>query len=517
MSAAVHGVPTPHSQSCHGGDHTARRSPVARFRKVLVGGALALGLMQGAQAGQGIDPSENLILQWNDATIQAIRDTRMAPPIAARALAIVNTCAFDAWSAYDAHARATRSPRSFKVYAKSKTAKVEAVARAAYLAAKDLFRGSTQQAYFDALLVGQGYTPDTKSTDLKTPAGVANVACSRVLAYRRLDQSNQLGEMNGGAPYSDWTGYQPVNTPDHVADPSRWQPLRVPNGQGGFTEQKFLTPHWGQVKPFALRDWNMQVVDPIRQSVLRSTGRVGPAIEGEAEFDQQSQVQVSYSGRLSDHQKVIAEYWADGPGSETPPGHWMVLAQDVSKRDRNTFDEDVRLMFALSNALLDTSITCWGTKVMFDSARPITTIRHLYAGEKINAWGGPGRGTQTIAGEEFQPYQALTFVTPPFAEYPSGHSAFSSAAAEILKKFTGSDYFGHEYVFAAGTSRIEPMVTPRAPVTLTWSTFTEAADEAGMSRRYGGIHFVDGDLDSRRFGRRVARIVWHKAQYHFGY
>jgi hypothetical protein len=494
-----------------------RRAPVSRLNKALIGGALALGLLQSVQAGQGIDPSENLILQWNDAVIQAIRDTRTAPPIAARAMAIVNTCAFDAWSAYVHNARATRSPRNFKIYTKSPDAKIESVARAAYLAARDLFRGSSQQAYFDAVLAAQGYKPDTKTTDLKTPAGVANVACSRVLAYRHQDQSNQLGEMNGGVPYSDWTGYQPVNTPDHVADPNRWQPLRVPNGQGGYTEQKFLTPHWGQIKPFALRDWHMQVVDPIRQSILRGTGRVGPAMIGEPEYDQQSQIQVSYSGRLSDQQKVIAEYWADGPGSETPPGHWMALAQNISKRDQHTFDEDVKLMFALSNTLFDTSIACWGAKVMFDSARPITTIRYLYAGQKIKAWAGPGRGTRTIAGEEFQPYQSLTFVTPPFAEYPSGHSAFSAAAAEVLKKFTGSDYFGHEHLFAAGTSRIEPGVTPGAPVTLSWSTFTEAADEAGMSRRYGGIHFVDGDIDSRRFGRRTARIVWHKAQYHFGY
>ncbi len=154
---------------------------------------------------------------------------------------------------------------------------------------------------------------------------------------------------------------------------------------------------------------------------------------------------------------------------------------------------------------------------MFDSARPITTIRSMHAGEKIEAWGGPGRGTQTILGEQFQPYQVMTFVTPPFAEYLSGHSAFSAAAAEILKKFTGSDFFGHQHSFAAGASRVQPGVTPRTNVSLSWSTFSEAADEAGMSRRYGGIHFVDGDLDSRKYGRRIAKIVWHRVQHHFGY
>ncbi len=308
----------------------APTSTIMRVRRVFMGGTLALGLMQAVHANPGIDPTENVVLQWNDATLQAIRDTRTPPPVAARALAIINTCAFDAWSAYIPNALATRSPRNFKVSFNKKGAKAESVARAAWLAAKDLFRGTTQQTYFDTLLKAQGYVPDTTSTDLKTPAGISNVACSRVLAYRRGDKSNQLGEMNKGAPYSDWTDYQPVNTPDHIADPNRCQPLRVPNGQGEFVEQKFLTPHWGQVTPFALRDWNMQVIEPVRQSILRSTGRVGPATTDEEEFDNQNREQVSYSSRLTDQQKVISEYWADGPGSETPPGHWMALAQEIS-------------------------------------------------------------------------------------------------------------------------------------------------------------------------------------------
>ena len=97
----------------------------------------------------------------------------------------------------------------------------------------------------------------------------------------------------------------------------------------------------------------------------------------------------------------------------------------------------------------------------------------------------------------------------------SGHSAFSPAATEILRSFTGSDAFGAQVTIEPGSSSIEPGMVPAAAVTLTWRTFSEAADEAGLSRRYGGIHFEDGDLAGRRLGRQVGRIVWQRAQSYF--
>jgi len=110
------------------------------------------------------------------------------------------------------------------------------------------------------------------------------------------------------------------------------------------------------------------------------------------------------------------------------------------------------------------------------------------------------------------PYQPSTFPTPPFPEYISGHSTFSAAGAEILKLFTRSDSFGGSVTFAAGSSKTEHGFTPAQPVTLTWNTFTDAANEAGISRRYGGIHFEAGDLVGRAMGRLVADQAWGKAK-----
>jgi hypothetical protein len=147
--------------------------------------------------------------------------------------------------------------------------------------------------------------------------------------------------------------------------------------------------------------------------------------------------------------------------------------------------------------------------------RPITAVRFLMAGQDIQAWGGAFKGTQTIKGEQFQSYQIGTQPTPAFPEFSSGHSAFSAAAAEVLKSFTGSDTFGNSVTKKAGTSPVEPGAVPATDITLSWPTFSAAADQAGMSRRYGGIHFREGDLQSRAMGRKVGAQAWAKAQQYF--
>jgi hypothetical protein len=137
------------------------------------------------------------------------------------------------------------------------------------------------------------------------------------------------------------------------------------------------------------------------------------------------------------------------------------------------------------------------------------------AGKQISAWGGPFKGTQTISGENWQAYQLGAQPTPAFPEFSSGHSAFSAAGAEILKSYTGSDVFNESVTIKAGSSRVEAGAVPTTDITLKWVTFSEAADQAGMSRRYGGIHFREGDLQSRAMGRAVALQAWVKAQSYF--
>ncbi|WP_416398607.1 vanadium-dependent haloperoxidase [Allohahella sp. A8] len=446
--------------------------------------------------------TKNVIIQWNEVLLQAVRHDNPGPPMVARSLAITHTCMYDAWAAFDDRAVGTelgaalRRPRGER----TDENKRQAISFAAYSAAIDLFPG--QQAKFDTLMSALGYDPaDSHKVDLESAAGVGLIACAAVLEKRHRDGSNQLGDLHPGA-YSDYTGYKAYNTPDDIIDANYWQPLRVADGQGGYKVQTFLAPHWGRVKPFSFNS-------PKKFKLKK------PAKYGSREFLEQAREVISYSAHLTDTQKVKAEYWADGPHSETPPGHWNLLAQHVSRRDQHTLDQDAKLFFALNNAVMDAGIWAWWAKREFDYVRPISAIHYLFKGQMIEAWAGRDLGTRPILGETWRPYQAENFVTPPFAEYVSGHSSFSASAAQVLRRFTGSDVFGYAVTFEPGSSFVEPGTVPANRLKLTYATFSDAADEAGISRRFGGIHFRDGDLEARRVGREIGELVWKRASHLF--
>ncbi|HSP29360.1 MAG TPA: vanadium-dependent haloperoxidase, partial [Ilumatobacteraceae bacterium] len=283
----------------------------------------------------------------------------------------------------------------------------------------------------------------------------------------------------------------------------------------------------------------------------------------------------------ADFYRVIAEYWADGPTSETPPGHWNLIANSVADRpgfERRIGGEgpvvdplewDVKTYFALNGAAHDAAIAAWGLKGFYDSVRPISMIRYmgglgqssdptgpsydpdglpLEAGlvEVVNdessapgqrhedlaehvgdvavySWRGPPddpdtqvSGVAWVRAVDWMPYQRPTFVTPSFAGYVSGHSTFSRAAAEVLTGMTGSPFFpegSHEWVVDEGALIHE--LGPTTDVELQWATYYDAADQAGLSRLYGGIHIPPDDLAGRVVGSEVGVAAWALAQTYF--
>jgi hypothetical protein len=439
---------------------------------------------------------DNVVLRWDEQTLAAIRALRTGPTINARALAIVHTAMYDAWAAYDATAVGTQLGDTLRRPASEHTPahKSMAMSYAAYHALLDLFPAKADD--FTQFMRDLGYDPEDGSTDPATPAGVGNRAAQAVLAYRAHDGSNQTGG------YADTSIYAPVNTPDRVNDPFRWQPLRHPGPDGGTVTQTFLTPHWGQVTPFALSSPD-QFLPP------------GPSQRTLLQLDEEVTDTLLHSASLTDVQKVRAEYWADGPSSETPPGHWCLFAQAVARARDHSLDQDAKLFFALANAELDASIAAWHAKRKWDYVRPITAVRTRMEGRRVLAWAGPYKGTRLIRGETWHPYQAATIPSPPFAEYVSGHSTFSAAGAQVLRRFTGSDLFGARTTVGRGASFVEPGLVPLVPQVLIWPTFSDAVDEAGMSRRYGGIHFPDADLHGRAMGESIGQQAMTKARTFF--
>lgn len=489
-------------------------SPEMRRRQFLIGG---LGIAA-TLAGLGVwlwnetpHPSSNpsqkamgdqLVLQWNYMALQALGDSKMIVPAAARALAIVHTCMYDAWAAYDSTAVSTQLPASLRRPSDEHTLanKSQAISFAAYRALVDLFPGSVTR--FNRLMTQLGYNAANHTSDASTPAGIGNLAAKAVLTFRHQDGSNQLGNLHPGT-YSDYTKYQAVNTPTQLKDPNHWQPLEVPipTSLVKFTIQTFDGAQWANVTPFA-------------PTIAHQFMPKGPVLASSTLYQQQAQEVLQYSAGLTDEHKVIAEYWSYNPALEQPSGQWSLLAQLTAQRDKQSLDQNVKMFFALGNALLDASIAVWTTKRAYDSPYPVTVIRQLFQGKQIQVWAGPDKGIQSINGAYWQPYQPDNLIAPPYPEYCSEHSAFSAAAATILRNFTGSDRCGITYTFQARSSQIE-QGTPAKNIVLEWRTFSAAADQAGLAQRYSGTHFAQGDLDGRTLGKQVGQQTWQKATSYF--
>jgi hypothetical protein len=485
------------------------RSRVVRALAVLVVVALAFtggsaaGLLGRSTAWAVAD--DNLVLQWNRAALNAIMDPyvsqfRRTPPVAARSLAIAHTAIYDAWAAYDNTAKPTNGARASGSPADQQLA----ISHAGYETLTALFG----DRFGGMLPVG------SLPGDPAPAAQVGRQAAADILAQRANDGANFPN-------YEDLTGWNTSdanvnrNTPTPVVvtpeqphiqprDPNKWQPLITPDGM----VQSFLLPHWGFVRPWALSSGS--AVRPAGPA-LRLTGSGGGDKGGNGQVVQEVNQALNYSAGLNDQTKAQAWYWSDGPMTVTPPGHWNLIAQEVSRQRRHTLGQDAKLFFALNTALLDAGIVAWDAKRAYNSMRPITAVRWLKEDDTIRAW-KPNQGTVVMNGTEWRPF----LPTPAFAEYTSGHSTFSNAAAEVLRSFTGSDSFSFSATVTQGSipSSIESGM-PTKPITLSWSSFTDLAASASLSRQIGGIHFQDGDLHARATGTDCGKAAYTKAKGYF--
>lgn len=503
------------------------------------------------------DYHPSVVVLWNEVMLAAVRNGAPRPTVTARSLFMVHQAMYDAWSLYDPIAMPSVLPANLRrpIAEHTEANKAAAVAQAAYQTLMGLYGPyETQTQAFSRLLQTLGYAPAAQPDT--SPAGLGLLAARAVLQDRANDGSNFANNYVDVVSETFPEPYTAVNSDDPDApnglfgagfDANRWEPLRVPTGimlddlgiptfdaaqADTFSVQSFLTPHWGAVRPFALTSGGQfrPSAPPQRNSGTPYTDALGQQMTNDAAYQMQVDEILRLSATMGDREKVIAEYWADGPRSETPPGHWNAIAHGVAYRDRHTIDEDVKLFFALNGALFDASIACWDSKRAYDFVRPVTAIRYKYRGQMVQAWAGPNQGVQWILGETWRPYQDTTFVTPAFPEYTSGHSNFSAAAAAVLTEFTGSPRFYDgttvlynedfnndglpdllgQHVVAVGGNMFED--SPSTIVVLQWDTFQDAADEAGMSRRYGGIHFQDGDLRGREMGRQIGMQAFAHAQ-----
>ena len=183
----------------------------------------------------------------------------------------------------------------------------------------------------------------------------------------------------------------------------------------------------------------------------------------------------------------------------------MTLGQYASLLHGNSLGDDARLFLGLGASVYTASIAAWDLKRQEDYARPVRVIRELSRfglmqdddnnpanGSQFEAF-VRGKGLQRINGVDWETYQSPGGYSPPFPEYVSGHSTFSAAAADFLTDFYNSPDFGGKVTFKLGFAYDQPDQT----VSLAWDTWQGAAQEAGFSRVWGGIHFLDGNQIGR--------------------
>ncbi|MCU0836467.1 MAG: vanadium-dependent haloperoxidase [Chromatiaceae bacterium] len=376
-------------------------------------------------------------------------------------------------------------------------------------------------ADWDGILHGFGLSPGNNAVD-DSPAGVGNRAGAAVVAAREHDGMNQLGDATGSfynlRPYADTTGYEPVNKGERLINPRRWQPDTLTTGSGIFYTQQFVTPQWAETQPYSYKKPTVIAPFPRTSYAVRPNGAPLPPYKAQADEVLAAQV------ALTDRQKLVAEFFDDKIQSL---GFSTLAATLALGLDLRQF---VQLDFLVNAAAFDTGITVWENKRRYDAVRPFSAIAYLYPDTTITAWGGPGEGIVTdITGKEWRPY----LQTANHPEYPSGSAAFCRAHATATQLYleqiiglTAEEanqlaYWtpaipiaGAPLAVPAGKSRIEPGVTPAQETTLGWETWDEFSDECGISRLWGGVHFLDAITAGDDIGEQIGTkaFYWLKAR-----
>lgn len=488
-----------------------------RFLIILLALAVIVGCksdngMNGDSHSEAVEATEskgadNMAHKWSQMVITATaNDTdkfKPRPTITSRYIGLIFVSIFDAWSRYDDKAEPVylsdveRRPADERILENKEIA----ISYAAYRALNEYYY--SDKTLFADYMKELGLDPDDESMDPSTPVGIGNLAAKAVIEARKGDGANQYGEEPGskGKPYFDYTGYQPVNSPDENVDINKWQPKYFSDGNGGQFAPACLTPFWDKVETISIKSGDQFRPGP-------------PPAYGSEQLKKEVKEVVDMQANITPKQKALVEFMRDGPQSVQQAGHWLKFAQEVSKRDNHTLDEDVKMFFYNQVVAMDAFIASWDSKMYYDFARPYALIHKYYEGKTIKGWKGIEGGWGEMKGEEWRPYSPDVFLCPPFPSYTSGHSTISGACAEALKNWTGSDEFGSSVELTPGY-----LTEPNNlgdPVTLEFPTFTETAEMAGISRVLGGYHIQADNIEGLILGRNVANEAWKFYKKHIG-
>ncbi len=415
----------------------------------LAAAALSATALPAVAAAPPANPTD-VMTQWYRLVLELIRHTAtQTPPVASRAMAYLGVTVYEALASGNPAMTSLAgqlnelTPVAIRPDALHDEALVVHGAMTASVRHFFSNTGPTGQRAINAV-----ERKLTKTLTTNQPADVIerSLACGQTVATHIIAWSaNDGGAVveNMGFPLT-WTLGE---------GPSNWAPTSKISQQ-----QAPLLPHWGKNRTFAMPPGPTTCgLPPHPEYSEDPTSRF--YLEAKEVYDT--------SLALTDEQKAIARFWSDDPMlSSTPPGHWLYVAVDLIKSTKMQAPRAADLLARLGICVADAFIACWASKYEYDLLRPVTYIkRHI------------------------DPKWEPLLITPPFPEYPSGHSTQSGAAAAVLTAF-----FGDNYAFLDTTHDDEGLEGRQFP------SFMAAAEEAGMSRLYGGIHFRAAIEDGLRQG-----------------
>ncbi len=433
-------------------------------------------------------PEWSVAHRWNEVLLDAIRRDLPAPTVHARNLYHTSAAMWDAWAAYD--------PDGIGVFVNEAqtasdvtAARDEAISYAAFRVLEARYIdsiGATETIpEFDRLMGDLCYPIDVTTTEGDTPAALGNRIAAVILDAGMIDGSN---EAEGYAS----PGFDPVNPPlvvdasgASLIDPNRWQPLQIEHmiSQNGLElengVQESIDPHWGHVVGFALppagdsgvpidpgdppyvhdpatdQEYRNSAVEVVGYSSLLdprpavmidiSPATIGANPLGTNDgngYGTNPTTGAPYESNIvneGDFGRTVAEFWADGPDSETPPGHWNTMANAVTAElgenlriggmgePVDALEWDVKLYLALNGANHDAAIAAWGTKGHYDYIRPISMIRWMGGNGQSSDPNGPSYDADGIPLEP----GLVEVITPESSSVAERHASLAGHEGEI--------------------------------------------------------------------------------------
>lgn len=415
-------------------------------------------------ATERIARSGNVLVAWNAALLEMVRETtnvlssgvllKPPPPMVAKYMAMVHGAMFDAMNAIER----TYHGYAFDEMPEAAASPIAAAAAAAHRVASHIYPTAHEIEFWDKTLAETlTQVPDGIEKDNGIALGIR--AADAMIALRADDGST------AESSYATTEG------------PGRWKPT-LPS----FSPPTL--PHWSGVTPFALESG-----DQFRPAPPPPLSSAAYALA----VDEVLRLGSAQSTQRTADQTEIATFWADGGGTSTPPGHWNQIAADVGLSRGLSLLESARLFALLNYAMADAGIASWDAKYGYDLWRPIDAIR------EANSDGNPS----TSAVVDWAPL----LTTPSFPTYTSGHSTFSGAAAAALSALLGDDISFESMADRGSTGLWPPSDDVSALAVRSFTSFWEAAEEAGVSRIYGGIHFSFDNTAGLDAGGQVGQWV----------